>query len=45
MAQAEPLIRNVSDTTFLAAVYRARETKRQETLFRDPSARRRFTKL
>ncbi len=45
MAQAEPLIRNISDTTFQAAVYRARETKRQETLFRDPSARRLFAKL
>ena len=36
MAQAEPLIRNISDTALLAAVYRARETERQDALFRDP---------
>lgn len=40
MAQAEPLIRNISDTALLAAVYRARETERQDALFRDPFARR-----
>jgi methyltransferase (TIGR00027 family) len=40
MAQAEPLIRNISDTALLAAVYRARETERQDALFRDPLARR-----
>jgi methyltransferase (TIGR00027 family) len=40
VAQAEPLIRNISDTAFLAAVYRARETERQDALFRDFFARR-----
>jgi methyltransferase (TIGR00027 family) len=40
MAQAEPLIRNISDTALLAAVYRARETERRDALFRDPFARR-----
>ena len=40
MAQAEPLIRNISDTFLLAAVYRARETERENALFRDPFARR-----
>lgn len=40
MTQAEPLIRNISDTALLAAVYRARETERQDALFRDPLARR-----
>jgi methyltransferase (TIGR00027 family) len=40
MSQAEPLIRDISDTAFLAAVYRARETERQDALFRDPFARR-----
>jgi O-methyltransferase involved in polyketide biosynthesis len=40
VAQAEPLIRNISDTALLATVYRARETERQEALFRDPFARR-----
>ena len=40
MDQAEPLIRNISDTALLAAVYRARETERQDALFRDPLARR-----
>jgi methyltransferase (TIGR00027 family) len=40
LAQAEPLIRNISDTALLAAVYRARETERQGALFRDPFARR-----
>jgi hypothetical protein len=38
VAQAEPLIRNISDTALLAAVYRARETQRQDALFRDPFA-------
>jgi methyltransferase (TIGR00027 family) len=38
--RAEPLIRNISDTALLAAVYRARETERQDPLFRDPLARR-----
>ncbi len=40
MDQAEPLIRNISDTARWAAVYRARETERQDALFRDPFARR-----
>jgi len=40
VAHAEPLIRNISDTALLAAVYRARETERQDALFRDPHARR-----
>ena len=40
VAQAEPLIRNISDTALLAAVYRARETERPDALFRDPFARR-----
>jgi methyltransferase (TIGR00027 family) len=34
------LIRNISDTALLAAVYRARETERGDALFRDPFARR-----
>ena len=40
MAQAEHLIRNISDTALLAAVYRARESEREDALFRDPFARR-----
>jgi methyltransferase (TIGR00027 family) len=38
--QAEHLIRNISDTALLAAVYRARETEREDALFSDPLARR-----
>jgi methyltransferase (TIGR00027 family) len=34
------LIRNISDTALLAAVYRARENERPDALFRDPFARR-----
>ena len=34
------LIRNISDTAMLAAVYRARETERANPLFQDPFARR-----
>lgn len=34
------LIRNISDTALLAAVYRARETERPNALFRDPFAER-----
>ena len=34
------LIRNISDTALLAAVYRARETERADALFRDPFAAR-----
>ena len=40
VAEAEPLIRNISDTALLAAVYRARESERPDALFRDPFARR-----
>lgn len=35
----EPLIRDVSDTARWMAVYRARETEREDALFRDPFAR------
>lgn len=35
-----PLIRNISDTALWVAVYRARETEREDALFRDPYARR-----
>ena len=38
--EAEPLIRNVSDTARWVAVYRARETERPDAHFRDPFARR-----
>jgi len=34
------LIRNISDTALLAAVYRARESERPDALFHDPFARR-----
>jgi methyltransferase (TIGR00027 family) len=34
------LIRNISDTALLAAVYRARETEHPKALFHDPFARR-----
>jgi methyltransferase (TIGR00027 family) len=40
MNENEPLIRNISDTARWAAVYRARETERQDALFRDPYAQR-----
>ena len=36
----EPLIQHVSDTAFLVAEARARESERTEALFRDPLARR-----
>ena len=36
----EPAIRNVSDTAIWAALYRARETEREDALFRDRFARR-----
>ena len=35
----EPLIRDVSDTARWVAVYRARETEREDAVFRDPFAR------
>lgn len=37
---AGPLIRNISDTALWVAVYRARETERQDALFQDPFARK-----
>ena len=37
---AVPLIRNISDTALWVAVYRARETEREDALFRDPFARK-----
>src|SRR6266571_9352811 len=40
MSQAEPVIRNISDTANWAAIFRARETARPDALFRDPFARR-----
>ena len=40
MAQPEALIREISDTAFLAAAYRARETDRPDAVFHDPLARR-----
>ena len=36
----EPLIRNISDTALWVAVYRARETERQNRLLHDPFARK-----
>ena len=38
--QRMALIRNISDTALLSAVYRARESERADPLFRDPFARR-----
>src|SRR4030081_124954 len=35
----EPLIRDISDTARWMAVYRARESEREDALFRDPFAR------
>src|SRR5579859_6090106 len=40
MSQAEPVVRNISDTACWAAIYRARESERPDALFRDPFARR-----
>lgn len=37
---AEAPIRNISDTAIWAALYRTRETQREDALFRDPFARR-----
>ena len=39
MSAQEPLVRNISDTALLAAVYRARETERPDAVFRDPFRR------
>ncbi len=36
----DPAIQHISDTARWAAVYRARESERQNALFRDPFARR-----
>jgi hypothetical protein len=36
----DPAIQHISDTARWAAVYRARETERNDALFRDPFARR-----
>jgi methyltransferase (TIGR00027 family) len=35
----EPLLRNISDTARWAATFRARETEREDALFRDPYAK------
>jgi methyltransferase (TIGR00027 family) len=40
LSQPKPLIRNISDTARWVAVYRARETEREDAIFRDPFARR-----
>jgi methyltransferase (TIGR00027 family) len=40
MSTRDPLVRNISDTALLAAIYRARETERPDAVFRDPFARR-----
>src|SRR5437868_4386245 len=40
MSQAEPLIRDISDTARWAAIYRARETERSDAVYRDPFARK-----
>jgi methyltransferase (TIGR00027 family) len=37
---AEPLLRNVSDTALWVACYRAEESERKDALFKDPFARR-----
>jgi O-methyltransferase involved in polyketide biosynthesis len=36
----KPIIRNISDTAFWTAVYRARESERPDALAKDPLARR-----
>ncbi len=38
--QAEPLIRNISDTARWVAYYRAQESARPDAIFRDPFAER-----
>jgi methyltransferase (TIGR00027 family) len=40
MTPTDSLIRNISDTALLTAIYRARETERPDALFHDPLARR-----
>ena len=40
MANPENLIRNISDTARWTATFRARESEREDALFRDPFARR-----
>src|SRR5262252_3464125 len=37
---SQPPLRNISDTARWVATYRARETERDDALFRDPYARR-----
>ena len=39
MADPDPLIRDISDTARWMAVYRARETRRPDAVFRDPFAK------
>jgi methyltransferase (TIGR00027 family) len=39
-SQAQPLVRNISDTALWAAIHRAWETERPDALFRDPWARK-----
>jgi O-methyltransferase involved in polyketide biosynthesis len=40
MSDAQPLVRDVSDTARWVAYFRARETQRADALFRDPFAER-----
>lgn len=40
MTDAQPLLRNISDTARWTAMYRAQETERPDALFRDPLAAR-----
>jgi methyltransferase (TIGR00027 family) len=40
VSTGDPLVRNISDTALLAAIYRARETERPDAVFRDPFASR-----
>lgn len=40
MGDADPSLRSISDTACWSAIYRARETERENPLFRDPFARR-----
>jgi methyltransferase (TIGR00027 family) len=39
-SQTTPLVRDISDTALWVAIYRARESERPDSLFRDPFARR-----
>jgi methyltransferase (TIGR00027 family) len=40
MAEASPVVRNISDTALWAAYFRGEETKRKDAIFRDPYAER-----